>query len=178
MRRGVLCVAGAVFTVALVAGCTPQPEPDASQQPFATEEEAFAAAEETYRNYVDALNAVDLSDPDTFEPVYEWTTGDANAEERENLTQMAADGWRKTGESDVVSFTFDGDATDLPTSIVALACVDVSAVDVVDATGVSVVPSTRPGRYAVQLEFTTSASTSTGLTLSQSTAVESSSCAG
>lgn len=173
-----LCVAGTAFTVALVAGCTPQPEPDASQQPFATEEEAFAAAEETYRNYVDALNDVDLSDPETFEPVYEWTTGDANAAERENLTQMAADGWSKTGESDVVSFTFDGDATDFPTSIVTLACVDVSAVDVVDATGVSVVPSTRPDRYAVRLEFTTSASTSTGLTLSQSTAVESSSCAG
>ena len=54
---------------------------------FATEEEAFAAAEETYREYVDALNQVDLSDPETFEAVYAWTTGDANAKERERSSQ-------------------------------------------------------------------------------------------
>ncbi len=51
---------------------------------FASEEEAFAAAEETYRAYVDALNQVDLSDPETFEAVYAWTTGDANADERKD----------------------------------------------------------------------------------------------
>ncbi|WP_124293048.1 hypothetical protein [Microbacterium sp. ABRD28] len=167
-----------VSVFVLVTGCAPQPEPVESQGPFATEEEAFAAAEETYRNYVEALNAVDLSDPETFEPVYEWTTGAANATERESLTQLAAKGWRKTGDSLLVSFAPVSSSTDPPAAVAALACVDVSAVDVVDASGSTVVPETRPDRYAVELEFESSGTTDTGLTVSKSTAVESAECAG
>ncbi|MET0860918.1 MAG: hypothetical protein ABW091_07810, partial [Microbacterium sp.] len=68
-----------VLASAALSGCTPQPAPTPTPTGFATEDEAFAAAEETYRAYVDALNQVDLSDPETFEPVYAWTTGEANA---------------------------------------------------------------------------------------------------
>ncbi len=76
-----LAAAAAALALAAVAvtGCStpagaPKPTPA-----FSSEAEAFAAAEATYRAYVDALNAVDLSDPSTFEDVYSWTTGDANA---------------------------------------------------------------------------------------------------
>ncbi len=77
------------LVIAVATGCRPEPEPSPSGPAFATEAEAFAAAEETYRAYVDALNQVDLSDPETFEAVYAWTTGDANANERRTLTQDA-----------------------------------------------------------------------------------------
>ncbi len=86
-------VAASALAAALLSGCTGEPAPVVSTPSFATEDEAFAAAEQTYRNYVDALNQVDLSDPATFEPVYAWTTGDANARARETFSQMHADGW-------------------------------------------------------------------------------------
>ena len=81
-------LAPAALVLALVTGvatgCFAQPDPEPESTPlFASEDEAFAAAEETYRQYVDALNQVDLSDPETFEDVYAWTTGEANAGARE-----------------------------------------------------------------------------------------------
>lgn len=174
MHRGLLCAAGAVFTVALVAGCTPQPEPDASQQPFATEEEAFAAAEETYRNYVDALNDVDLSDPETFEPVYEWTTGDANASSRESFSRMFADDWVVTGATTFDSFT-PVDVSPNSKEVTADLCLDVSQVEVTDSEGTSVVPESRVDRQPVRVSFRTSDS-STGLRISQSIATDSPLC--
>ena len=77
------------LVLGMATGCQPEPEPSPTGPVFANEEEAFAAAEETYRAYVDALNQVDLSDPETFEAVYAWTTGDANASERKTLTRDA-----------------------------------------------------------------------------------------
>src|SRR5690349_13054891 len=98
-------VIAAALAVAVVLGtataCQPEPAPSPSTGAFATQAEAFAAAEETYRAYVDALNQVDLSDPETFEAVYAWTTGDANANERKTLSRMSADGWRVTGSTAV-----------------------------------------------------------------------------
>src|SRR5688500_5990965 len=70
-RRSVALAAPALVT-GLLAGCAGDPEPAETTHGFASEEEAFAAAEETYRAYVDALNQVDLSDPETFEPVLAW----------------------------------------------------------------------------------------------------------
>ena len=97
-------VAAAALALAVVlgmtTGCQPEPTPSPSGPVFANEEEAFAAAEETYRAYVDALNQVDLSDPQTFEAVYAWTTGEANASEREGcLSQMSRGRWTVSGQS-------------------------------------------------------------------------------
>jgi len=163
-----LCVAGTAFTVALVAGCTPQPKPDASQQPFATEEEAFAAAEETYRNYVDALNDVDLSDPDTFEPVYEWTTGDANAEARESFSQWHADGWAVTGAS-VIELVEPrlADGSDLPNAIELAVCLDVSDVLLVDDAGQSDVAPDRPDIQSMSVTIVPATSAPNGWGISE-----------
>src|SRR5690349_16979313 len=53
-------VVAAALAVAVVLGtataCQPEPAPSPSTGAFATQAEAFAAAEETYRAYVDALN--------------------------------------------------------------------------------------------------------------------------
>ncbi len=76
---------GTILLLGVLTGCGAAGEPRASTPAplFSSEAEAFAAAEATYRAYVDALNQVDLSDPETFEAVYAWTTGDANATDRE-----------------------------------------------------------------------------------------------
>lgn len=154
-----------------MSGCAAEPVPDPTPTPtFASEAEAFAAAEATYRAYVDALNQVDLADPETFEAVYAWTTGDANAEERENLTRMHADKWQVTGQTAILAVLQNGTTLNS-----VLACVDVSSVDVVDASGESQVSPDRPDRYALIITLAAGTSAS-GYVISSSEAVEASRC--
>lgn len=141
--------AAAALALVLTTGCVPEPAPSPSPTPtgFASEEEAFAAAEETYRAYVDALNQVDLSDPKTFEPVYALTTGDALDAAKSSFTRMSADGWVVGGES-VVSL-IESAGVDIERREVSLAiCVDVSGVTLVDENGVSQV-GTRPAEQSL-----------------------------
>lgn len=138
--------------ILLLAGCAPTP-PGPSPEPsvvFMTDDEAFAAAEATYRAYVDALNQVDLSDPDTFEAVYAWTTGEANANARAYLSQLHAASASVTGRSDIERFTGTRRAGQL---IVALACLNVETVELWDATGSSLVEPSRPATQAFAVEF-------------------------
>lgn len=160
---------------AALSACTATaPEPTETAL-FSDEDEAFAAAEATYRAYVDALNAVDLSDPDTFEDVYAWTTGEANADERKTLSQMHADSWTVDGETVVVLFAPDSlDASDV-TTVHAVVCTDVGDVEVKDSSGASVVSPDRPSRYSLQVIFT-DADSPTGFLISESTAIEDTRC--
>ncbi|MFE1663182.1 hypothetical protein [Microbacterium sp. P02] len=143
IRRIAAAVATFVVATAVLSGCIGQPAPAESTPLFSSEDEAFAAAEQTYRNYVDALNQVDLSDPSTFEPVYAWTTGDANANERKTLTQMSADKWTVKGASipTLVQPRSMG-GTNFESAELAV-CVNVADVDVLDASGESVVSPDR-----------------------------------
>lgn len=153
-----------VSVFALVTGCAPQPEPVESQGPFVTEEEAFAAAEETYRNYVEALNAVDLSDPETFEPVYEWTTGDLNASDREGLSQYHAAGAKVSGASTPV--IIEPREVDPQAGRVDLAvCLDVSTVTVQTAEGSSLVDPNRVRVQSLTVKLVEHQDSETGLKL-------------
>lgn len=138
--------AGAALALALTTGCVPEsvPSPSPTRTGFASEEEAFAAAEETYRAYVDALNQVDLSDPKTFEPVYALTTGEAYEAIRKDLTTMGGDGWSVSGETRPTLLKLS--SYDAGSTVLAV-CVDVSGVDLVDMDGNSVV---QPDRRDVQ----------------------------
>lgn len=144
---------GAIALGALLAGCTP-PAVDPSPTPtgFASEEEAFAAAEATYRAYVDALNEVDLADPATFEPVYALLEGDALASSKKELTGLHADSLTKTGPTLLVAITsadFDPDSGEL----IADVCLDVSQVDVRTEDDTSVVPEERVDFPALRVQF-------------------------
>lgn len=146
----------------VLSGCdgSPDPAPTTTAPLFATEAEAFAAAEATYRAYVDALNAVDLSDPATFEPVFALTTGEANKSERQTLSKMHADRWMVSGDS-VISLldplTFRPETGSVELAI----CLDVSEVDVVGIDGKSVVD---PDRVDVQVVEATAVPSSTSPT--------------
>lgn len=142
-------IAGLLLAVGLAA-CAPAPEPAPSSTGFASEEEAFAAAEETYRAYVDALNAVDLSDPDTFEGVYAWTTGELYATDRKNFSDWHARGYTLSGESRVTAVdvvTYHG------ARAVIESCYDVSDVNVIDTAGNSLVSDDRPDVQNLQVEL-------------------------
>lgn len=173
-------VAAAAVALALVVGmttgCQPEPTPSPSGPVFANEDEAFAAAEETYRAYVDALNQVDLSDPETFEAVYAWTTGEANANERKTLTQMHADGWQVSGSTAISGFHGQTAELKTPAGVEAIVCSDVTKVSVIDANGQSMVSDERPDVYALSVEFIESGTTPTGLAVAASNAVKDKSC--
>ncbi|WP_175988105.1 hypothetical protein [Microbacterium tenebrionis] len=159
---------------ATLSACTPAPEPTPTPTAaFASEEEAFAAAEEVYRAYNDAFNAVDYSDPSTFDQLDEFTSGTYRSEEREGLSQLHAEGVTRTGAAAIEWFrgaTVTSDGT-----VSARVCKDLSDVDVVDADGTSLVSPTRPDHSAVDVTFTMSGSR---LSLSESQAVEDETCAG
>ena len=142
----------AVFA-ALLAGCAADPVPEPTPTPtFTTEAEAFAAAEATYRAYVDALNQVDLADPETFEAVYAWTTGELNAGERQLFSRMHADAETVTGESAVRLF-LPTDIDDTSGAVTADVCLDVSQVDVLDRDGASIVAADRVDVQSMRVEF-------------------------
>ena len=147
--------AGAVLVVAL-AGCgTPEPSKPTPTPVFSSEEEAFAAAEETYRAYVDALNQVDLSDPNTFEPIYDLTTGDANAGARKTFSRMHAEGLIVSGPTVAAVVEPRQMGGGDPISVELAVCLDVSEVTVTDAAGASAVSPNRPDVQSilVTIEF-------------------------
>jgi len=177
--RGAVGAVAAVLLVLGLTACIPEPEPTPTPTAtgFASEAEAFAAAEETYRAYVEALNQVDLSDPDTFEAVYAWTTGEANAAARESFSQMHANGWTVGGESRFDGFTPEAEGSGGEQTITAQMCLDVTRVEVTDATGASMVSPERLDRQPARVGFQES-DTPTGLAISSSTAIQSDVCAG
>ncbi len=147
--------AAVIGLAAILAGCAPTATAPQPTPTFSSDAEAFAAAEATYREYVKALNAVDLTDPETFEGVYAWTTGYANAEERITLSQMHADGWTVRGSTLVDGFHRIATArgSDGVSTVTLLVCSDVSNVRVVDTSGKSVVGESRPEVYALEVRF-------------------------
>ena len=152
--------------LALLAGCATTAE-SAEPTPtpaFSSEAEAFSAAEETYRAYVDALNRVDLSDPDTFEDVYAWTTGEANAGARETFSQMHADGWVISGETQIaLIMPRSMQPDDFRDAVQLDVCLDVSLVALVDPAGASVVSPDRRDLQSMLVSMTVQPDSPTAL---------------
>lgn len=148
-----LCALAILTSVVLLSGCapraTPTPTPTAA---FASEEEAFAAAEKTYRAYTDALNQVDFGDPSTFEAVYAHLSSTSAASTRKVFSEFHAAKVQAVGRTRYDSFT--GVSVGFNTGIVsAHVCVDVSDVDVIDESGESVVSPDRPARQPMLVTF-------------------------
>lgn len=171
-------VAALACAALLLSGCngSPGPSPSSSAPLFATETEAFAAAEATYRAYIDALNAVDLADPATFEPVFALTTGEANAGARKSFSEMHASGWRVEGESTIDRIVDLEASVAGVTTVEIAACLNVSAVRVTDSAGKSVVDDNRPDVQSVRIEMTEQRASNTGLLISSLDGYEGSEC--
>ena len=152
-RSGVLVM---VSIVVMLAGCAPTPEPTPTPTAaFASEEEAFAAAEETFSEYVRALNAVDASDPATFEELFDLSSGSVEKADRENFSAMHAEG--KVIEGDTRVFSFSGVHSAAPfDKVTATLCLDVSQVAILNPDGSSAVSPNRPDVYGLEVTFVTS----------------------
>jgi len=144
------------MAAAAATGCVGSPEPRGTTPTPLTDEQAFAAAEETYRAYVDALNQVDLSDPTTFEPVYALTTGELNSQDRRNFSEWQAEGISIEGEARVSKMMrITVSPTHTPLNVLLEACYDVSAIDVRAADGTSLVDATRPPMQPLRIAVET-----------------------
>ncbi|MDE0546786.1 hypothetical protein [Microbacterium sp. C7(2022)] len=148
-----MSIASAALASIALLGCAPEPEPTPTPTAlFSSDEEAFAAAEATYRAYVDALNEVDLSDPETFEPVFDLSTGDLNAANRETFSEMHANELIVTGDTEIVLLQPSGtQPDDFPSTVWLDACIDVSEIDVRQQDGSSVVSPERTDIQAMRI---------------------------
>ncbi len=159
------------LAAATLSACTPEPEPTPTAA-FASEEEAFAAAEGVYRAYIENFNSVDLEDPQTFEVLNQYTTGDYQADERTQLSEMYAGEYTRSGDLLIESFI----GTEMSDERVkARTCENVSGVVLLDATGQSVVSPDRPVRYALDVTFT---KVDGELRIAETVAVQDDACAG
>jgi len=156
-RRHALTTTVLALAMAVLAACAPAGEPsgveapDSIPTPFSNEEEAFRAAEATYRAYVDALNQVDLADPATFEHVYEWLTGEALVAARAEFSRMSSERLTVRGTSRLALSEVGDESHD--ERVFLFVCVDVSGVDVLDASGRSTISPERPSVHPLTIQL-------------------------
>ena len=153
LRAGVAVVL--VAAAIGLAGCTPGPAPKPTPTPlFTSEADAFKAAEQVYRDYVDAGNANrnGVPTPDSTD----FLTGTALESSIESARELERQGLTLSGEIRVIWFT--GDEFEAKSSkVTANACVDVSGTRVADASGTDVTPQGRPVSVPLKLQFDRSA---------------------
>lgn len=151
--RAVAATAALAASVLLLTGClAPAPEPEPTPTGvFASEEEAFAAAEETYRAYVDAVNArradpMSQPDPQSF-LISEALEADIDS--RRNFDEL---GIHIVGNSEIASF--EPLDADLDTgSVVVEACYDSSEARVLNEAGEDVTVSDRDPTILLEVRF-------------------------
>jgi len=143
---------GALLALALVlGGCTPEPAPQPTPtSPFTSEEEAFAAAEATYRAYVDAVNErrADAGAPDP----QQYLLGQALESDIDTQRQLDQAGITVVGPSRVVNFSATSTSAGF-TEVQASACLDASESRAIDSAGEDVTPPGRDPTTVLDLTF-------------------------
>lgn len=161
LAAGVLGAAVLTVSLGCLTGCAPTPasSPTPTSTPaFASEEEAFAAAEEVYRAYNDALNKrramTEGADPQ------QYLTGSALEGDIDGQNILGAEGLRIVGEGHVTRFT--GESEELGSEdgrVVGLVCIDVSGVHLLNEADMDVTPPGRGDTVAQRVTFVGSAKT-------------------
>lgn len=131
-----------------LAACAPEPAPSPTPTGFASEEEAFAAAEATYRAYMDALNKSRVS-ADTEPTPESFLTGKALTDSIASNQQLADSGKHLSGTASVISVRQDAWSS---SNAKITVCMDIENVRVLDDTGSDVTPSERPDRGSLQID--------------------------
>ncbi|MFB4351204.1 hypothetical protein [Microbacterium sp. CR_7] len=162
-----LALGAVAVLLGMLSACAPPPGPTPSPTPaFATEEEAFAAAEKVYREYVEAANRGGKDSA--------FLAGKALESEIETNRYLKANDLVLEGSlliNDVhgVSATFDTPVAEVLLEI----CVDVSQSRVLNSAGADVTPPSRAGTWLLLVTFV---GTRDHLLVSDSSPVEDRSC--
>lgn len=154
MRRTPVSIPIAVVAL-LLSGCgptapMPAPTPSVTVAPaplFESDEEALAAAEEVYREYLAIVDSgVDL------QAIRDLATSDTVERERATRDELEALGRHLEGTTVLRSMSlqrFDGN------ELTSYVCLDLSGVRVRDGLGADVTPTTRPDLLTLEVIFVT-----------------------
>jgi hypothetical protein len=154
--RALTTLAGAVLVALVLSGCLPPkqhetPEPHRTATPvFASEEEALAAAEEAYREYLrvsDLIASEGGEDPERLAP---FVTPDWLDKEKEVFASIQLSGRRSVGTTAVSSMTLQAVEAEVMSVYV---CLDTRLSRVLDAEGIDVTPEDRPAIVDLELTF-------------------------
>jgi hypothetical protein len=154
MLVGAVTVAGML----LLAGCgggdpipTLPPTPTATPI-FASEEEALAAAEDAYADYLEMSNLISSEggvDPERIAP---FVTEEQLEEEIEAASYLSENGLRVSGEIRATQLVLQQyHEADGVAEVAAYACLDVSNARAVDEAGVDRTPADRPDTIALEI---------------------------
>ncbi|WP_203137360.1 hypothetical protein [Microbacterium sp. JZ31] len=139
-----------------LSGCaaTPAPEPSPSATGFASEEEAFAAAEETYRAYVAEINAYNAGDDDA-DPL-RYLQGELRDTDEQIYEQTRAAGVTTEGDLKITDLRRDSVELVAGAASVQLdVCMDASEWRFINADGEDVTPTDAPKKYFLDVELAT-----------------------
>lgn len=142
----------------VLAGCSPSPAPTPTPTAaFASEDEAFAAAEETYRAYIDAVNEERATGKT---PVsHDYLTGDLLEAELASYRELEASGVRIEGDTRILSFKGARAELAPPSARIEVdVCLDISDARAIDDSGADVTASGRSDVYGVGVTLVTSGS--------------------
>ncbi len=168
LRRAITAsVITVVGTVSLVACAPPSPKPTPTATTiFASEEEALAAATDTYQEYLavsDAVSADGGQNPERIQPL---VTDAFWASEMAGIQGLVEGGYRTSGSSSFDQTTLVD--TDRVSTTTIQTCLDVSQVRVLDSGGADVTPTDRRSRTRLEVEFAVTAEPSPSLLVARS----------
>lgn len=149
--RASAAFAAAGIMLGMLAGCSPaDPEPTPTKtELFASEEEAFAAAEETYRAYVAAGN----DSTDALEPS-DFLIGLALENHIDAVRALDEADLRVEGITRVSSFEVDPDSVQPDRQeLAATVCLDISNTRTLNGEGKEVTPANRANVIAMRIEM-------------------------
>jgi hypothetical protein len=159
MRPTARALVLALALVVLLTGCHPPTLTKVRGWPgstpvFASEDEALAAAEEAYGEYVRVADQIFIEGGANPERLAEVATGDFLKASIEGFQTVQREGLRSTGGTTFRDMIVQNYSPRSDASIISVyVCEDVSNVDVVDATGNSVVALDRPPTALLQVTF-------------------------
>lgn len=148
-----LALGTVAFATGPLVGCTPRPTPTPTPTAaFATEKEAFAAAEEVYKAYNEAVNDA-RGNKQALEPEG-FLTGEVLAAESAASQTLAESHIHLEGHTRVLAFSgVSADKGVAVSTVVARVCLDISNVRAIDAEGNDVTTAGRSDIYGLDVEF-------------------------
>lgn len=148
------------YTALLLSGCSPEaavpsPPPAAEGEAlFASDEEALAAAEAAYVDYLAVTDDV-LGSGGAVDRLSEVATGQVLEEDKQRAANFAARGLRTVGGTKILDFSLQqhtsGDS--MTTEVVGYGCVDTLNLTVVDADGADIGDPERQPTATYELVF-------------------------
>jgi hypothetical protein len=160
LEMTVLCAALGTVGLLALSGCASSPAPIASPSAsptadapaFASEADALEAARKSFTEYQALSTQIGHEGGASPERMSAVATGEVLAGEITSLKGLSTEGLKGVG-----TLAFDRmslQSADLNSGQVeTYLCLDVSATDLVDSSGVTVVPANRPLRYPMQIGF-------------------------